>query len=606
VLIDGDRETNLWAGRSPLNPFVDVGSIERVEVVKGPASALYGTDALGGVINIITKDAALADQDQWQAQHTVNTRYSSTDNAVYGRYGLTAGGNGFGFNLGISGRDAQNYEDGRGNEVNNSQFENQSIDLGAKYCISERNELSASVRINAIDDQGIPQKNAQAPFSHYDQFDTAAYKLGYHGRSLGMWDKVKVKTFYVDQQRSFEGKFPSSQVPVSTLKENQIDTSALGASLEMGTSTGTRHQLVGGVEFVREETDSSEQQMVLRDSDQMLRKRTSFEPVPTAHRSHIGVFIQDDISVGDKLVVIAGGRYDHFTADADDVPYTEDRFDEQGRILSSTTEVNTFSRETDGAGSLNLGLLYRYTEHVHLTTNLGTGFRAPDIFERYSTRGGGSQMIIGNPSLDPEYSYNADTGIKTRFGRFTGDVNVYYTQVHNYIDTAVQDTSFVPGSDIDTYKYVNVQDAELYGFEATAKWELTKDMDLFGNVAYVAGKNRDTGERLNNIAPLHGTVGATWEKKIRRNLTAWIEPSADFYDRQDHTAPGESETPGYAIVNLAAGLRMPSCGPVRDLDLVLRVENLLDKYYRSHLRKDDRDYIPESGCNVITSIKFSF
>ncbi|MFP4257311.1 MAG: TonB-dependent receptor plug domain-containing protein, partial [Desulfobacterales bacterium] len=164
VLIDGDRETNLWAGRSPLNPFADVGNIERVEVVKGPASALYGTDALGGVINIITKDAAFADQDQWQTQSTVNTRYSTTDNALYGRYELAAGGNGFGFNLGISGRNSENYEDGRGNEVNNSQFESQSVDLRTKYDISERQELSASVRINAIDDQGVPQKNAQAPF----------------------------------------------------------------------------------------------------------------------------------------------------------------------------------------------------------------------------------------------------------------------------------------------------------------------------------------------------------------------------------------------------------------------------------------------------------
>jgi len=421
VLIDGDRETNLWAGRSPLNPFVDVGSIERVEVVKGPASALYGTDALG-------------------------------------------------------------------------------------------------------------------------------------------------------------------------------------ASLEMGTSLGTRHQLVGGLEFVREETDSSEQQMVLRDADQLLRKRTRFEPVPTANRSHLGVFVQDDISVGDKLVVIAGGRYDYFTADADDVPYTVDSFDEQGELRSSKTEINAFFRETDRAGSLNLGLLYPYTEHVHLTTNLGTGFRAPDIFERYSTRGGGSRVIIGNPSLDPEYSYNADVGIKTRFDRFRGDVNVYYNRVDEYIDTVLQDTSFVSGSDINTYKYVNVQEAELYGFESTAMWELTKDIDLFGSAAYVVGKDRDTGERLSNILPLHGTVGATWEKKIRRNLTAWVEASGDFYDRQDNPAPGESETPGYAIANLAAGLRMHSWGPLQDLGLTLRVENLFDKYYRSHLRKDDRDYIPEPGCNVITSI----
>ncbi|HED30114.1 MAG TPA: TonB-dependent receptor, partial [Prosthecochloris aestuarii] len=66
VLVDGEQENNLWAGRDPLSPFIGMADIERIEVLKGPASVLYGSDALGGVINFITKKPDYARNDTWQ------------------------------------------------------------------------------------------------------------------------------------------------------------------------------------------------------------------------------------------------------------------------------------------------------------------------------------------------------------------------------------------------------------------------------------------------------------------------------------------------------------------------------------------------------------
>jgi len=84
ILIDGDRETNLWAGRDPLTPFIDTGNIGRIEILKGPASVLYGSDALGGVINIITRQPSFTEDGKWAWSPTLETGYSTNDNGKYG------------------------------------------------------------------------------------------------------------------------------------------------------------------------------------------------------------------------------------------------------------------------------------------------------------------------------------------------------------------------------------------------------------------------------------------------------------------------------------------------------------------------------------------
>ena len=605
VLYDGDRETNLWAGRMPLTPFMDMGTVARIEVVKGPASALYGSDALGGVINIISREVALAESDQWQMESTIKSRYSSADEGWFGRYELAAGGKGLGVLLGVSGHDMENYTDGNGDEVNNSQFENKNIDFKAQYALNDNHSLTAAMRINNIDDMGVPQKNPSAPYSHFDSFDTQSYKLGYEGTGLGYVENIKARIYMVEQDRSFEGRFPSSGSPTYNLKSNDIESSALGGSFQTMISVGERQLLTTGFEVVLEETDSRETQLIQRNSDDSLARAITFQPVPDAERTHLGFFIQDEVNLSQKLTLISGARYDHFEASAENIEFTDQRYNGSGVLTASSAATNVFADADDQAATFNLGLLYKLTDNYHLTTNAGTGFRAPDIFELFSTRGGGSQVLIGNPQLDPEYSLNFDLGMKVRFSRVQGSLNLFYNRVDDYIDTVLQDTPFITG--IPTYKYTNVQNAELYGFEAEGQVSLTEHLGLFGMISSVVGKDRDNGARLNNIPPLNGTLGARWESHFAETMRYWIEFSGDWFDRQKHPAPGEQETPGYTIGNLRTGLDIPAVGnSLHDMRLSLNVENLFDKYYLSHLRKDNKDYIPETGVNIIATVQFSF
>jgi len=598
VLIDGDRESNLWAGE-PFTPFIDVGNVERIEVIKGPASVLYGSDALGGVINIISKSPDFAKAEKWTFLNSVESRYSSVDDGWFGRYALSGGGYGFDFELALGARDADDYQDGAGDNVDNSQFEGQTLDFKGRYFFNDNNDLSVTIRTSDIDDMGVPQKQ-EARYSHFDKFDTDTYKLDYHGRNLGWLKDLQIRSWYVDQERSYESDNPSSEKPIHKLKGNEIETSALGDSFQGRIDFSHNNRLIFGGEFVAEEADGDEYSTVKKNKKDIKVQDLTFKPVPDCDRDQYSVFAQDEIFFGDQLTLLAGLRYDYFVADADDVPFTTNVYDKKGEnIIKSKTVIKHFSRESDDALTFNLGLLYALNENIHLTSNLATGFRAPDMFELYSIRHG-PYMIIGNPDLDPEYSYNADIGFKLNYRRLRGSCNGFYNRIKDYIELANIGQYF---AGMEAHNYVNVDDAELYGADGSLEFDLLDELMLFGNVADVVGRDRKSHDRLNDIPPLNGILGARWHDQLANGLHYWFEFSGNFFDRQDHPAKGEKETPGYSFFNLRSGIKFDYAA-FKDITLTLNIENLFDKKYRNHLNK--ADFLNEPGLNVIASLKFSF
>ena len=599
VLIDGDRENNLWAGRAPITPFVDVGNIERIEVIKGPASVLYGTDALGGVINIITKQPDFAQAEKWTFLNSVEGRYSSVDEGWFGRYSLSGGGFGFDFKLAVSARDADDYQDGAGDDVKNSQFENQALDFKGRYFFNDDHNLSIILRSSDIDDMGEPKK-AGARYSHFTKFDTDIFKLAYHGRNLGWLEDLQIRGWYVDNERSYEADIPSTKKPIYQLKTNEFETSALGTSLQGRIDLNQDNRIVFGCDFVAEEADGDDQITIKKNQKDLKIKVLTFKPIPDCDRDHFGIFIQDELIFRERLTMLAGLRYDYFVADADDAPFTIDIYDKTGEnIIKSKTTINHFSRKSDDAVTFNLGLLYALTENIHLTGNFSSGFRAPDMFERYSTRGS-TYMIIGDPDLDPEYSYNADLGFKLNYQRLRGSCNGFYSRIEDYIELVNTGREF---AGMEAHEYVNVDDAELYGADGSLEFDLLTELTLFGNLAYVVGRDRKSHDRLNRIPPLNGILGARWHDQLANGLHYWFEFSGNFFDRQDHPAKGEKETAGYSVFNLRSGVKF-DYSAFRDITLTLNIENLFDKKYRNHLNV--KDFYNEPGLNIITALKFSF
>ena len=593
VLIDGDRENNLWAGRDPLTPFISVADIERIEILKGPSSVLYGSDALGGVINFITKKPDFALNDGWSFAPEASGAYSSVDEGWQGNVALGGGGNGFDFRIDASSRDHGDYTDGNGNKIANSQFEAMSLGAQGRYMINDHHEVSFSYRHNGIDDKGVPQKN-NAPWSHFTKFDTDTWKAAYKARQLGAIEELLLKGWLVDQERVYDGRINSSTQPMYTLKNNRIDTGAKGVSLQLTFAPTRQNTLVTGLDYVHENAKSTEKQIKKKTSNGKTAKEITFPPVSDAHRDHIGFFAQDKHVFHNGSVLMGGLRYDYFSADADDALFRTVVYEPDGQTVKKVVEeVNVFKEKSDQALTASLGYAHPLNKTVNLTANIATGFRSPDMFERFSTRGG-SYIILGDPDLDAEYSWNIDSGIKIKSETLTGSFSVFYSWVENYID--LQNNPDVTFNGMETKTYVNVLEAEVYGFDGGVTWSPAEHLSLFGNIASVIGKNTADNQRLNTIPPLNGLVGFRWKDSINGTSNWWIELNSEIFDNQENPAPNEKTTPGYAVFNIRSGIRFN-----RNIVLSVAVDNIFDRAYRNHLNY--ADFLYEPGINVKTSLK---
>jgi TonB-dependent heme/hemoglobin receptor len=590
VLVDGERENNLWAGRDPLSPFIGMADIERIEVLKGPASVLYGSDALGGVINFITKKPDYARNDTWQFSPEASVRYSSVDEGWQGSVALEGGGDGFDFRVDASARDHGNYTDGNGDEVANSQFEAQNLGIRGRYLLSDQHELSLSYRHNDIDDRGVPQKD-NAPWSHFTKFDSDIWKASYTARDLGIIGELQLKGWLVDQERVYDGRLENPSKDMYTLKSNTIETGAKGTSLQLTFAPADNNTLVAGIEYIYEDAESAEEQVKKQLSDDTTKKIVYFPPVSDARREHVGIYAEDKHDFGNGSVLTAGIRYDYFSAEAENALYYEEKAN--GTLIKEAT--NVFDDKTDQALTATIGYLYPLSSTVNLAANAATGFRAPDIFERFSTRGG-STIIIGNPDLEPEYSWNIDTGLKVKSGNLSGSFSLFYSWIDDYID--LQNNPGVTFGGLDTQTYVNVAEAELYGFDGGITWQPVEHLSLFGTVASVIGKNTTSDQRLNSIPPLNGSLGIRWEDRLNDSSKWWAEVETELFDDQDNPAANENTTPGYALFNIKGGIRYKE-----NVTFSLAVDNLFDRTYRSHLNY--ADFLCEPGINIKTSLKVS-
>jgi hemoglobin/transferrin/lactoferrin receptor protein len=285
--------------------------------------------------------------------------------------------------------------------------------------------------------------------------------------------------------------------------------------------------------------------------------------IPDSTRLGIGVFAQDEVSVTQKFEVTLGTRFDWIRSETDDMAL---------HPVNATTEH-------DSNVSANLGLLWRLTNRVNLTANVGRAFRAPTLLERFFFGPHQDTVDIGDPDLDPETSLSVDLGLKANYDRFTGTVSLFYNRIDDYIvkrRTGVTD----PDSGLEITSWGNVDRAELYGFEGEADLALISGFSLFGTISFVRGRNKETDADLPEIPPLKGTYGILYENHPRRDWYLWSEFAAHSAARQDNVAPWETETPGYTTFDFRFGLDFK-----QNASLVFSAENLTDKSYHDHLSR---------------------
>lgn len=581
VLVNGVRLSEQRPGGNHVFSL-DPAQIERVEVVRGPASVLYGSDAIGGVMNVTIKGADAETGSEARFGGEADVLYESATDGWKESAHLRFGQGRFNGYVGGTYKDAGNIETPEG-ELANSFHDGYTVWGGGNY-IGEGWKANADYSFMEAD-IGIPGPAAFAE----DYFKGEKHQrlaLGFEADNFaGATERLSIVAGWQRHNRHrYRRKVAGLPPPIQASGGDMniklwldIDTYTLKPQVVL--VPNDTHRVTVGLDTFYEDATSAR---TIRDTASAW-VNPGFDGVPVipdSTRMGVGAFVQDEITLGDRWIVTPGLRADWIEAQTDGHP----------RHQLSGEETSESS-----AASGNLGILYRVSNELNLYGNVGRAFRAPTLLELYFYGPHDVGNDIGDPDLDPETSWNFDIGLKTRTDRLHTMISAFYNIVDDYIVKENQGDG--------NYRYMNYAHVSLYGAEAGLDYELGGGFSTFASLSYVRGENDDTGENLPGIPPLKGRYGVRYDTTLSAENRLWMEVMGLTASDQDKTGPNERETDGYTRGDARIGVDLGN-----SWSLVAAVENFTDELYQDHLSSTWQEFglNDQAGRNVKLMLKARF
>ncbi len=573
LLIDGIRLNNsvFRAGPNQYWSTVDPLSIARLELVRGPSSVLYGSDALGGTVNVLTAGPTTWGEG-FRHSESLHYRFTSADTSdvvraeVAGTFGHETG-----FLLGADGKWFDDVSGGRDIGMQeNTGYDEWAGDLKLEHFLGTKTRLVLAHQRLQQDDAPRTHRTIFAESFEgttvgtdrrhdFDQQRALTY-LQLHGEEHGgALDAFHASVSWHDQEEVLErvtgGGAASAQ---------GFDVETLGLFAHASADSGLGRLTYGG-DYYRDGVDSF----------------SSTQPIqgPVADDATyelFGAFLQDEFALSERTTLTLGGRFNRAAVDA-------------GSVFDPVSAARTDLQDDWHALVGSARFLHRLEpDALHLFGGVSQGFRAPnlsDLTRLDSARS--NEFEIPSPGLDPEYTTSYELGLKALAPRATSQVALFYTDVRDLI--LRRPTGNVNGAGQFEVVKENVGDGYVYGVEAESAVRVGGGWELFGSATFVEGKV-DTfptsapvtdEEYLDKLMPFSAQLGTRWEQE-----DTWFEfvaqgagdadklSTADTLDTQ-RIPPGG--TPGYLVFHARGGWRLG-----RHLALDLGLENLLDEDYRVH------------------------
>lgn len=551
ILVDGVRmnNSNYRFGPHQYLNTLDPILVERIEVVRGPTSVLYGSDALAGVINVITRKRA----DFSDARGTEGLAVlhgASADASLAGRLQVEGNFSQLGYLGGISGKRFNSLEGGGDvGEQRPTAYDELDGDLKLNYRPAGGGELIFAHQTTRQFD--VPKTSEvtlgdKLKFNYEPQLRSLSY-LEYRGRhdEAALVSDVKLNVSF-NRQREGEEIVKASTPTLETRETTDVKT--VGATSQFSSKLGRSQQLTYGFDYYRDLFDT---RMTL--TDLTTGTATAMTPgTPDGARYESwGVYLQDEVRFTDRFETILGVRYAHFKA--------------EGAI--GINQLNL----SDGEATGSINALYRLAPRWNLVGGVAQGYRAPSMEDFFGRVDFVSE--IPNTRLVPEHSLNKEIGVKCYSPRTSGDFYLFHATYDDLIDRV----TVAPG----VQQRQNIQRALIKGAEFGLKHAFSGRWSSAGNLSYTWGEDLDTQQPLRRIPPLNGSLRLRYAPDER----SWYEVYGLFADRQDRLSSGDLSdpripaggTPGYGTLNLKAGFE-----PARGQDLVVSLENILDAKYKPH------------------------
>ena len=581
ILIDGNP---FVGGRIRSYTLVDPFQIERIELVKGPASAFWGSDAVSGLVNVVTRKAENGYGKEFKVGASIYGGYQSVADFYRGRVELEGRGNGFDFLIGGGLRDAGNTMTPDG-EIENSQFESTNFDFNIGYSWAANHRVEVSGKYYKNENVGFPGGlGAPGPPRVTRRFDPdkqTGINLAYDGTNIS--DKIEAigaRIFFKDQNLHID---QITRIPFPmTMNVNRrihvmldVDVPFMGGKFFATLRQKENAKLTIGADYLKEHRIGTHRDLniqIFNPMGTMVNEinRPYTQIQPDSYSSSFGLFAIEELNLSEKVDLLIAARLDNVSTRIEDGPFD----------IAAIAEIydNDNTSDSDLALSGNIGLKYKASDAVSLTANLANSFRGTDLFSKYHFTAVGQGFLVPNPDLDPERGVFYELGGKYKSGGFSVEANFFQNYLTNLFVQA--DLTF---NDAPSVQFQNIGEATLTGFEWDARAKIGTLSSVFLSGAMINGTNDITENPLPSIPATQIWAGIHYRDS---NNKFFVQPELMIVSEQNDPAPNEIETPGYAIFNIRAGLNLHNMSnSMPHSRLVLSITNIGDKLYRSHVSR---------------------
>ncbi|MDF2453336.1 MAG: hypothetical protein K0S26_2840 [Bacteroidota bacterium] len=636
LVIDGVRMNNAIYRGGHLQDVmtIDPNMLERTEIIFGPSSTMYGSDALGGVMHFFTKKPQFSTDDKILVKANAMVRYSSAVQEKTGHLDLNLGWKKFASLTNITFSDFGDVMSGstKLNGYSNSWDRNYFQER-----MNNRDTMSVNADNNLQKGSGYTQMDIMQRFSiktgehmthnlnfqygasgflpRYDRLNgdyaggkfrwaengygpqkrlLGAYTLNFDKKTI-MTDNIKVILAYqkIDQDRI------TRRWQRTARTSQREDVTVLSANVDAYKVIKEKHELRYGMEFTANDVKS------VADTTNIISggkgKAQTRYPDGGSQMNTFAVYFSHAFEVSDNFIVTDGLRYTNTALSA--------------KFIDTTFAVTRLpfddAKQKNQAVTGSLGFTWKSNSDYKVSLLANTGFRSPNVDDMTKVfEGTGGIVIVPNPELKPEYSYNFELGInKVINEKYKFDVTGYYTSLTNAL--VVRDFNF-NGKDSATYQGVkskvqatqNADNAYILGLSAGVQFDFNEHLSFKSVLNYTYGRYTDTKKDtvipLDHIAPVFGQTSILYKTKnidgeffVRYNGKKTL---ADYSPSGEDNLPYATANgmPAWFTLNIRFGFNI-----TKSLRLNAACENITNNRYRTFASG-----VNAPGRNVILSLRY--
>jgi len=560
LLVDGVRitsERRIGASAS----FISLQNIDRIEVNRGPYSVFYGSGAVGGIINIVTKTPS----PYTPLNGNFFLSYNTVKQERAGSLNLSGSLDRYGWMLNINGKKADDYSSPEG-VIEQSRYSD--YDFLFKINRGDKNSrfYLTFFHYKGVD-IGKPSPTARLKPRWYPHEGNTLFTLGYEAKNRFYLDTFNASVYVLRSSLETQG---------DNLREEDLSVKKRNLSEVKGINYGFRVR--GSKELSRSHTlnfgldyfgrgDINDSNIEWQYDDGNITSEIQETSLNDARRSNFGVYIDDRIQIIPSLSLNIGARFDTVRTSNVFLP-------DQDRISRGDDSISAYA-----------GTVLEITPQLSLLANVGRSFRFPSVSELFYSGLTGRGTIFGNPDLNPEKSLNLDLGLRYLGENFFASVYGFSNRVSDVIEKY--------GGDEEEYFYRNLTQARIVGLEGEFYFVLVKDLELFVNFHLMQGREKETDKELNYIPPSRLTI---WGKYSYGSF--WFEPKVMLVAAKTDPGPLEVAIGGYTVLDSIFGVEIH-----KNLTLMAVAQNVLNKTYYSSA---DEQGVLAPGRGLVFKAIYSF